>query len=157
MSAQLLAQLCGEECVAYLTHVQPSAATLNQSAVGCAVRELITICRAHLRDGAASIIYEVSLRSVHVFSAQLPQPSVVELVLADQGNLVCTVVAALIHVPCLHLSSLGVEILEGTLALNVRVETWVEAVNLLDATVAGIDEWCGVGEAARVLTVRILI
>ena len=56
-----------------------------------------------------------------------------------------------------HLSSLGVEILEGTLALNVRVETWVEAVNLLDATVAGIDEWCGVGEAARVLTVRILI
>ena len=114
---------------------------------------MIAISLAHLRDRAATVIHVVGARSIHVFSIEFPQPSVVKLVLADESNLVGVVLASVGHVPGLHLASLGVQVLERTLSLNIGVHAWVEAGDFLDAAVTCVDERCRIGKVAWVLAV----
>ena len=157
MTAYLLAHLCGQKGIAHLTDVEPRAASLYEAAVCRTVGELITVSLAYLGDGAAAVVHVIGAWSIHIFSVELPLPAIVKLILAYQCHLIGMIVIAVGHVPCLHFTGLGVEIPERSLTLNVRIEAGIEARQLLDAAVTGIDEGSCIGEVARVLAVRILI
>ena len=101
--------------------MEPRAASFYEAAVCRTVGELIAVRLAHLGDGAAAVVHEIGAWSIHVFSVELPQPAIVKLILAYQCHLIGMVIIAVSHVPCLHLASLGVEIPERPLALNVRI------------------------------------
>ena len=118
---------------------------------------MIAVGLSNLRDCAASIVYKVGTRSVHIFGIKLPQPTIVKLILADKSHLVGTIVVAIDHIPRLHLARLSIEILKRALTLYIRVQAWVKAGKLLYAAIADIDKRCRIGKVTGILAVGILI
>ena len=104
MVVQLLGDFGSQKRIAHLTNMQPGATTFYVTTVGRPIRKLIAISLAHLRDGTSSVIHKIGTWSIHILGVEFPQPSIIKLILADEGNLVGMILTAIAHVPCLHLS-----------------------------------------------------
>ena len=104
MVVQLLRDFGSQKRIAHLTNMQPGATTFYIATVGRPIRKLIAISLAHLIDGTSSVIYIIGTWSIHILGVEFPQPSIIKLILADEGNFVGMILTAIAHIPCLHLS-----------------------------------------------------
>ena len=52
----------------------------------------------------SSVIHKIGTWSIHILGIEFPQPSIIKLILADEGNFVGMILTAIAHIPCLHLS-----------------------------------------------------
>ena len=104
MVVQLLGNFGSQKRVGHRTNMQPGATTFYVTTVGRPIRKLIAISLTHLRDGTSSVIYIIGTWSIHILGVGFPQPSIIKLILADEGNFVGMILTALARIPCLPLS-----------------------------------------------------
>ena len=72
--------------------MQPGATAFNVTTVGRPITKLIAISLAHPRDGTSSVLHIIGTWSIHILAVEFPQPSIIKLILADEGNFVLSLI-----------------------------------------------------------------